>query len=63
MGRENDSVILDRMGYSLDAPASMFGGDTRLTISSDVETSLADWIESTLNVLQPCWTATPPRQA
>ncbi len=57
-GLENQSaaITLDGTGYSLTAPSSDNMG--RLTISSNIGTPLAAWVDTSLKQLETCWKTT-----
>ncbi|WP_344707679.1 hypothetical protein [Sphingomonas swuensis] len=59
-GRESPWLILDGVGYSLDAPGRIGDGGTRFRITSNVRTPLAAWIDRLLAALQPCWKPEAP---
>lgn len=47
-------VIVDGTGYFITAPSSDIGG--KLTISSNIGSPLALWIDASFKRLAPCWT-------
>lgn len=53
---QSTTIILHGAIYSLTAPSSDNMG--KLTISSNVGSSLASWVNASLKQLDPCWTAT-----
>lgn len=50
-------IILDGAEYLLTAPSSYSNG--RLTITSNVGSALATWVDSSLKQLAPCWKKEP----
>ena len=50
-------VILDGVFYSLSAPAGYGGAEARVTVSSNVGTPLAAWVDKSLAALDRCWSA------
>jgi hypothetical protein len=49
--------VQDGIGYSLSAPSSDSNG--QMTISSNMGSPLAAWVDSALKKLEPCWIAAP----
>jgi hypothetical protein len=45
--------MFDGTGYSLSAPTSDISGE--VTVSSNVRSSIAIWIDASFNKLAPCW--------
>jgi len=50
---ESAAITLDGTGYSLTAPSSENMG--KLTISLNIGSSLASWVDSSLKQLESCW--------
>jgi len=50
---ESTAITLDGTGYSLTAPSSDNMG--KLTISSNIGTPLAAWVDTPLKQLETCW--------
>jgi hypothetical protein len=48
------SITMDGTGYSLTAPSSDNMG--KLTISSNVGSPLASWVDASFKLLETCWT-------
>ena len=62
-GRANPNFITaDGVLYELTTRSSVWGDHTgsTTTLSSNVGTSLADWVESVRSAAAPCWGSTPP---
>jgi hypothetical protein len=57
-GGEAMTLTLDGARYTLAAPSSDNMG--RLTISSNIGSPLAAWVDAALQQLAPCWTGTAP---
>ncbi|WP_068080549.1 hypothetical protein [Novosphingobium rosa] len=51
------TIVMDGAIYTLSVPSSDAGGEIR--ISSNVGSSLADWVDRSLEALAPCWKAQP----
>jgi hypothetical protein len=49
--------VHDGIGYSLSAPSSDSNG--QMTISSNMGSPLAAWVDTSLKKLEPCWKAVP----
>ena len=52
------TITLDGTGYSLTAPSSDNMG--KLTISSNIGSPLASWVDASLKQLESCWTTAAP---
>lgn len=59
-GWESKAIILDGVGYSLEAPARIGDGGIRFGISSNLGTPLAAFTDRLLAALAPCWKADAP---
>lgn len=63
-GEDEDglSVMLDGRVYALSVDAGDYGGQAvgGFSISSNVETELAEWSERFIRALEPCWSTTVP---
>lgn len=53
---ESTEIIVDGAGYFLTAPSSYIMG--KMTLTSNVGSPLAKWIDTALEQLAPCWTET-----
>lgn len=58
--RDSGNIILDGIGYRLKVGGVEAGQSVDVELRSNVETSLARWVESSLKELAPCWSATVP---
>jgi hypothetical protein len=56
---EGSPLIMDGVCYSLHS----YSDDGSLTVSTNVGTPLASWVEASLERLGPCWTSTIPKRA
>jgi hypothetical protein len=60
LGSEIAELVLDGVSYTLEAPGRVGKGYGRFSISSNIGTPLARWADTTLAVLEPCWSAQAP---
>ena len=57
---QRGDITLDGVGYMLRTPARFGPHTADLTIRSNVNTPLAQWIETSLTALAPCWSSKVP---
>ncbi len=58
-GQEAQTIVLDGALYQLSAPALYGGEGGEIHVSSNIGTPLAEWIDSILAALDPCWRSGP----
>lgn len=46
-------IVVDGIGYSLHAPSDFTNG--QLTITSNIDSPLATWVDGAFAALKPCW--------
>jgi hypothetical protein len=61
--KEPVKIMMDGVGYSLRTRSTYDGWPGSTTISSNVNTPLAAWVDKSLLDLADCWSATQPRRA
>jgi len=54
---EQTTIVLDGAIYTLNVPSSDPAGE--MTITANIGSSLAAWVDQSLEALAPCWRATP----
>ena len=59
---EGGEITLDGVGYMLRTPARFGLAEGEITIRSNVNTPLAEWVEASMLALADCWTGTPPKR-
>lgn len=57
---EITSITLDGIGYSLRIPATFGGRYADMTVTSNIGTPLAYWVDDSLKRLEVCWTDQQP---
>ena len=57
------SITVDGVGYLLRAPATFGDRTGNLTMSSNIGTPLADWVEASVKRLENCWTEVQPKRS
>jgi hypothetical protein len=56
------SITMDGVGYLLRAPATFGDKSGKLTMSSNIGTPLAEWVETSLKRLENCWADVQPKR-
>lgn len=54
------SITMDGIGYSLRIPATFGSRNANMTLTSNIGTPLASWVDDSLRRLEPCWTDRQP---